>query len=43
MEEVRQINEQVLSAAAKGDFSAFIKVLDDAQMSAITPEVEQTI
>ena len=28
-EEVRQINEQVLSAAAKGDFSAFVNVLDD--------------
>jgi ketosteroid isomerase-like protein len=28
-EEVRQINEQVLSAAGKGDFSAFVNVLDD--------------
>ena len=29
-EEVRTINEQVLSAAAKGDFGAFANVLDDA-------------
>src|SRR5215469_3290986 len=28
-EEVRQINQQVLSAAAKGDFAAFVNVLDD--------------
>jgi ketosteroid isomerase-like protein len=29
MEEVRQINQQGLSAAAKGDFGGFINVLDD--------------
>jgi|SRR5690242_2315351 ketosteroid isomerase-like protein len=28
-EEVQQINNQVLSAAAKGDFGEFVKVLDD--------------
>lgn len=28
-EEVQQINQQVLSAAAKGDFGQFVKVLDD--------------
>ena len=28
-EEVRQINQQVLSAAAKGDFGPFVNVLDD--------------
>jgi ketosteroid isomerase-like protein len=28
-EEVQQINEQVLSAAAKGDFVPFVNVLDD--------------
>jgi ketosteroid isomerase-like protein len=28
-EEVRQINQQVLSAAGRGDFGAFVNVLDD--------------
>lgn len=28
-EEVQRVNEQVLSAAAKGDFAPFINVLDD--------------
>jgi ketosteroid isomerase-like protein len=28
-EEVQQINKQVLSAAAKGDFAPFVNVLDD--------------
>jgi ketosteroid isomerase-like protein len=28
-EEVQRINEQVLSAAAKGDFAPFVSVLDD--------------
>ncbi len=28
-EEVQQINEQVLSAATKGDFAPFVNVLDD--------------
>jgi uncharacterized protein (TIGR02246 family) len=28
-EEVQQVNEQMLSAAAKGDFAPFVNVLDD--------------
>jgi ketosteroid isomerase-like protein len=29
LEEVREINQRVLSAAAKGDFGGFVNVLDD--------------
>jgi ketosteroid isomerase-like protein len=28
-EEVHQLNEQVLAAAAKGDFASFVNALDD--------------